>query len=126
MYPEISFTRKKRNTVCVMSLGNDELYLARRAGIKLNIAERDNSTVLRRKEGGGTGGGGERYPNKGTGKLKGKEERKAEGEGRNESHMALDIVRAHERSNGRKRPATNNDSRSFVRALVKYRTVAAP
>lgn len=32
-----------------MSLGNDELYLARRASIKLNIAERDNPTVKRRK-----------------------------------------------------------------------------
>lgn len=100
MYPEIFFTRKKRNTVCVMSLGNDELYLARRASIKLNIAERDNPTVLRRKT--QMNGEEERYPNKGAvGELKGKKERKREGERRNESHMALDIVRAHERSDGR-------------------------
>lgn len=115
MYPEISFTRKKRNTVCVMSLGNDELYLARRASIKLNIAERDNSTVLRRKR--ERNRGEERYPNKGTGKLKGKEERKAEGERRNESHMALDIVRAHERSNGGSAEQRLSEFRSSPREI---------
>lgn len=97
-------------------------YTSRWAKHKTKYSGKRQSPTVRlgrRDEGWGMA----RYSNKGTVR---EQEREKEREKGNESHMALDVMCAHERSNGRNVEEQRLREFSFSSPLVKYRTVGAP